>query len=79
MSQDLINYIPGNYFVIESEIMEAFDSKSDTDDKDAKTGRAEIFSFEPDLIAEQTAKKEQRLASLQDLLAGMENFRIGEI
>ena len=30
------NFIPGNYFVVESEIMEAFDGENGADDRDEK-------------------------------------------
>ena len=66
------NYIPGNYFIIESEIIKASDSENGTDDKNAKTGGVQTFNVEPYLISrEQTAKKEQRPASLQNMLAGL--------
>jgi hypothetical protein len=80
------NYIPGNYTVIESEIMEASDSENSADDKHESTSGVEIRDVEPyscepmadeEWIAEyrqRQAEKEQRLTSLEDRLAGRENI-----
>ena len=69
------NYIPGNYSVIESEIMEASDGENGGDDRDedtsaVKTHDGEPYSCEPmadqQWVAEyrqRQAKKDQRLAS----------------
>ena len=74
------NYIPGNYSVIESEIMEASDGENGADDG-VKTHNGEPYSCEPmadqQWVAEyrqRQAKKEQRLASLNDRLAGREEL-----
>ena len=78
-----------NYFVIESEIVEASDSEYGADDNHAKTSSVtssvdhdEPYSCEPiadkDWITEyrqRQVKKEQRLASLNYGLAGRENLR----
>ena len=81
-----VNFIPGNYFVVESEIIEASDSENGADDTDGKsneneTASVEPYSYEPiadeDWIAEyrqRQAEKERRLASLQDRLAGREDL-----
>ena len=78
------NYIPGNYSLIESEIMEASDSENGEGDKDQHTSCVDVetYSSEPmadeEWIAEyrlrQAKKEEQRLASLKDRLAGKENL-----
>ncbi len=87
MSDDSeFNYIPGNDTVIESEIMEAFDSENSADDKHEITSGIETADVEPyscermadeEWIAEyrqRQADKEPRLASLKDRLAGKVNF-----
>ncbi len=38
------NYIPGNYSVIESEIMEASDGENGADDRDEKAPNVEPYS-----------------------------------
>ena len=80
------NYIPGNYTVIESEIMEASDGENSADDKHVNTSGVETPDVEPyscepmadeEWIAEyrqRQAEKEQRLESLKDRLAGRENL-----
>ena len=68
------NYSPGNYFVIESEIVEAFDSEYGADDNH------EPYSCEPIVdeywITECRQRKWKRTksGSLNDRLAGRENL-----
>ncbi|CAB3976751.1 Hypothetical predicted protein [Paramuricea clavata] len=77
------NYIPGNYSLIESEIMEASDSENGEGNKDQHTSCVDVERYSSEPMADEEwmaeyrlrqAEKEQRLASLKDRLAGKKSL-----
>ena len=77
------NYIPGNYSLIETEIMQASESDDGDVEQSEQTSFADVEPYSSEPIADEEwveeyrqrqAEKEQKLASLKDRLAGKESL-----